>query len=66
MFGETTYFGSLAAPDRATGHHHTVHNFSGHDAAGDYDGCDGAETGSFTARLVAGIGVWALILLLML
>lgn len=70
MVGEAHHPGPfpdlLKEPRHAAGHPLYGHKFSGQDAVGEDDNVDSIETGPFTARLVAGIGVWGLILLLML
>jgi len=66
MVGEAHHPGPFGGPQRASGHYLHRHTFAGHDEAGEDDMVDAFDSGPFTGRLVAGIGVWGLILLLML
>lgn len=65
MVGEAEHLGFPGAARPGTHHYLHGHTFSGRDEAGEDDSVDTVETGPFTARLVAGIALWGLILLLM-
>ncbi len=66
MVGQAKHPGPFGGPQRGSGHYLHGHTFAGRDEAGEDDKVDTVDSGPFTARLVAGIGVWGLILLLML